>query len=109
MTPTTPQPGLRERKKRRTRQTIIDVALKLFAQKGYDKTTLIEIADAAEISPSTVFNYFTTKDAIVFALTDQIVASARERIARRLDDEPTAHTIIAWIKEDLAEIERPYT
>ena len=101
--------GLRERKKRRTRQTIIDVALKLFAERGYAETTLSEIAEAADISPSTFFNYFPAKDAIVFALTDQLVESARERVAKRPDDEPTAEAIVSWITDDLAEIERPYT
>jgi AcrR family transcriptional regulator len=108
-TATPPPLGLRERKKRRTRQSIIDVALKLFAEQGYAETTLSEIAEAAEVSTSTFFNYFPAKDAIVFELTDQLATSARRRVAERPEDEPTAHAIVSWITEDLAEIERPYT
>ncbi len=58
--------GLRERKKQRTRQSVVDSATRLFAEQGYDETTLAEIAEAAEISPSTFFNYFRTKEDVVF-------------------------------------------
>jgi AcrR family transcriptional regulator len=107
-TRTSPQLGLRERKKLRTRQTIVEVALRLFAEQGYAETTLSEIADAAEVSTSTFFNYFPAKDAIVFELADQLAASACTRVAERPEDEPTAHAIVSWIREDLAEIEQPY-
>ncbi|HVX42404.1 MAG TPA: TetR family transcriptional regulator [Mycobacteriales bacterium] len=54
--------GLRERKKAKTRQRIQDEALRLFAEQGYDATTIEQIADAAEISPSTFFRYYPTKE-----------------------------------------------
>jgi AcrR family transcriptional regulator len=108
-TPVPSESGLRERKKERTRQTIVEVALKLFAERGYAETTLAEIADAAEISQSTFFNYFPSKDAVVFALSDQVIDSARERVAGRAEDESTTEAIISWITHDLGEIERPYT
>lgn len=54
--------GLRERKKAKTRQRIQDEALRLFAAQGYDATTIEQIADAAEISPSTFFRYYPTKE-----------------------------------------------
>ena len=62
------RPGLRERKKAKTRQAIQEQAIRLFRSQGYDRTTVEQIADAADVSPSTFFRYFPTKDAVV--LTD---------------------------------------
>ena len=58
-------PGLRERKKLKTRAAIQREAMRLFTQKGFQATTIEEIAEAVEISPSTFFNYFPSKAALV--------------------------------------------
>jgi AcrR family transcriptional regulator len=68
--------GLRERKKQKTREAIQREALRLFAAQGYSATTIEQIAAAAEISPSTFFNYFPTKeDVVLYDAYDPIVVA----------------------------------
>jgi AcrR family transcriptional regulator len=57
--------GLRERKKQKTKEAIHRAAMRLFQKRGYEETTIEQIAAAAEISPSTFFNYFPSKDDVV--------------------------------------------
>ncbi|MEU1985184.1 TetR family transcriptional regulator [Nocardia sp. NPDC019395] len=65
--------GLRELKKKRTREAIQDHALRLYREQGYAKTTLEEVAAAAEVSPSTLFRYFPTKpDTVLFDRVDPL-------------------------------------
>ena len=63
-----PPAGLRERKKAKTRAAIRDHAIRLFEEQGYASTTVEQIAEAAEVSPSTFFRYFPTKEDVI--LTD---------------------------------------
>lgn len=60
-----PKTGLRERKKAKTRSLIQAHAVRLFIEQGYDETSIEQIAEAAEVSPSTVFRYFPTKPDLV--------------------------------------------
>ncbi|MFI6299416.1 TetR/AcrR family transcriptional regulator [Nonomuraea sp. NPDC050790] len=62
----------RDRKKRLTRQRIIATAMKLFAEQGYEQTTVAQIAVAADVDPKTFFNYFRAKDETVFADAEHI-------------------------------------
>ncbi|XRQ14271.1 TetR/AcrR family transcriptional regulator, partial [Actinomadura welshii] len=78
--------GLRERKKLRTRRTIREAARRLIDEQGYEGTTVEQIAAAAEVSPSTVFRYFPTKEHLV--LTDDFAAPAIELLRARPADEP---------------------
>ncbi|WP_328553734.1 MULTISPECIES: TetR/AcrR family transcriptional regulator [unclassified Streptomyces] len=81
-----PQPGLRERKKIKTRIAIREATYRLIEEQGYDATTIEQIAEAAEVSPSTVFRYFPTKEDIV--LTDEYDPLLEQELRERPADEP---------------------
>jgi AcrR family transcriptional regulator len=78
--------GLRQRKKQKTRESIQRTALRLFEKQGYEETTIEQIAAAAEISPSTFFNYFPTKEDVV--LYDAYDPVAIRMFLERPKDEP---------------------
>jgi AcrR family transcriptional regulator len=69
-----PKSGLRERKKLRTRVTLIETAAALCQRQGYDNTTVDQIAAAAEVSPRTFSRYFPTKEAVIFAIIEEAAA-----------------------------------
>jgi AcrR family transcriptional regulator len=72
-----PKPGLRERKKARTRAQLQEHALRLFREQGYQETTVEEIAEAAEVSPTTVYRYFPTKpDLVIYDDLDEVMIEA---------------------------------
>jgi AcrR family transcriptional regulator len=76
-------PGLRERKKQETRQLIADTARRLFTERSFDAVPVAEVARAANVSEKTVFNYFPTKEDLVYsrleAFEDELLAAIRER------------------------------
>jgi AcrR family transcriptional regulator len=74
-------PGLRERKKARTRQVIADAAARLFAQRGYERVAVSDVAREAEVSEQTVYNYFPTKEQLVTD-RDQLVQDELSRLIR---------------------------
>ncbi|WP_369391571.1 TetR/AcrR family transcriptional regulator [Streptomyces sp. CG1] len=81
-----PRLGLRERKKIKTREAIRAATYALIKEQGYDATTIDQIAERAEVSPSTVFRYFPTKEDIV--LTDEYDPLMLEELRTRPTDEP---------------------
>lgn len=76
-------PGLRERKKLRTRTTLIDVAAELCLRQGYDKTTVEQIAAVAEVSPRTFSRYFPTKEAVIGAIVEDVALSVAAELAKQ--------------------------
>ena len=90
--------GLRERKKLKTRLAIQEHALRLFREQGYEKTTVEQIADAAEVSPSTFFRYFPTKeDVVLFDALDPLLLEAFRR-------QPAELTAIQAIRQAFREV-----
>ncbi|MGW0804473.1 TetR/AcrR family transcriptional regulator [Nonomuraea sp. NPDC002799] len=75
--------GLRERKKRETRQRVADIAMGLFMAKGFDNVTVAEVARAADVSVNTVFNYFATKEDLFADRQDLAVGAATRALAER--------------------------
>lgn len=75
--------GRRERKKAATRKAISDAATQLFVERGFDEVSIREVADAADVSPTTVFAHFPQKEALVFdeddAQREMLVAAVRDR------------------------------
>src|ERR1700744_6360431 len=65
--------GLRERKKARTRALVAETAMGLFAARGFDAVTVAEVAEAAEVSVTTVFNYFPTKGDLFYARQEEVI------------------------------------
>lgn len=81
--PTQDPLGRRERKKAATRKNISDVATMMFLERGFDNVSIREVADAADVSPTTVFAHFPHKEALVFDEDDEqrdhLVATVRDR------------------------------
>jgi AcrR family transcriptional regulator len=79
--------SLRDRKRARTRRALLDAATELFERKGYDETTIAEIAAAAEIGTRTFFSYFSSKEELLFPESDARVQAALDAIASRTPGE----------------------
>ncbi|MGV9777033.1 TetR family transcriptional regulator [Streptosporangium sp. NPDC003464] len=82
------RPGLRERKKQKTRLALVDAALDLFAEQGYEATTVDQIAAAVDVSPRTFFRYFATKEDVALSLPLDGVEVMLAELAARPAEEP---------------------
>ena len=89
--------GLRERKKQRTREQIVDAAMRLFDERGYHATTITDIAAAAEVAPRTFFAYFPSKEAVVFHNVDRDLESLASALRDRLPGETAFDALRRWL------------
>ena len=80
--------GLRARKKDSSRRAIEDAAWELFAEKGYEETSINDIAERADVAPRTFFRYFPTKEAVMYPQFEQLLQSVRDEFHKRPADEP---------------------
>ncbi|NBD27119.1 TetR family transcriptional regulator [Paenibacillus sp. T1] len=96
--------GLREKKKLKTRRTLQQQGMRLFREQGYDATTIEQIAEASEISPSTFFRYFPTKEALV--LEDDDDELLIESFMKQPADKSLIQAFRAAVKEGFAEMTR---
>jgi AcrR family transcriptional regulator len=88
--------GLRERKKQRTREAIVRAARVLFGEKGYDATTVAEIAANAEISVPTLFSYFPTKEDVFFSDYPASQLEAQRWIDARPEGQTAIDSLLEW-------------
>ncbi|MFG2052624.1 TetR/AcrR family transcriptional regulator [Micromonospora sp. NPDC048930] len=90
--------SLRDRKRARTRQSLVDAAVELFERHGYDRTGVADIAAAAEVGTRTFFRYFPSKEALLFPESDDRVRAAVEAIADRAPDEGPAEVLLRALR-----------
>ncbi len=100
-----PHAGLRERKKRRTRQQISDVATSLFVVRGFDQVKVSEIAEIVGVSEKTVYNYFPTKESLVFDRADEGIARMAAALREREPGESPTRAALRALGADMDDLE----
>jgi AcrR family transcriptional regulator len=95
--------GLRERKRQQTRQQLISAAMQLFEDRGYEQTTVAEIASAAGVSTKTFFNYFASKDEVLFPHLSRRIDAAVALIEQCGPDQQFAEVLMAAMRHMLAD------
>ncbi len=99
--------GLRERKKRQTRQYISDVATGMFMERGFEAVTIAEIAEAAEVSVNTVYNYFPTKEDLFVDREEEIIDRPSRLVRERRAGQSAAQALLEQLRRDIRE-RQPY-
>ncbi|MHB1836844.1 MAG: TetR/AcrR family transcriptional regulator [Solirubrobacteraceae bacterium] len=102
-----PQEGLRERKRRLTRQLISDAATVLFAIRGFDNVRVSEIADRVGVSEKTVYNYFPTKESLVLDQTDEGIERLARALRERSPGQSPTEAVVRALQADVAFDEAP--
>ncbi|GAA3099553.1 TetR/AcrR family transcriptional regulator [Streptosporangium carneum] len=98
--------GLRERKKRRTRQRISEVATGLFVDRGFEHVTIAEVAAAAEVSVNTVYNYFETKEDLVLPPDEASPRRLADIVRDRPPGESAAGAVLTRLRDEVRRRDR---
>ena len=96
-----PDEGLRARKKRLTRQRISDIATALFVAHGFDAVTVAHVAETVGVSEKTVYNYFPTKESLVFDQADEQLADATAAVRNRPPGVSPSVAIVQQLKREI--------
>jgi AcrR family transcriptional regulator len=96
-----PDEGLRERKRRHTRQTISDVATTLFATRGFDEVTVSQVAERVGVSEKTVYNYFPTKESMVLDNADEGIDEMARALRERRPNESLTDAVLRAVEADM--------
>lgn len=102
---THPNEGLRERKRRLTRQLISDAATILFATRGFDNVKVAEVADRVGVSEKTIYNYFPTKESLVLDSADETIERVAQALRERRHDESLTQAVVRALKDGLPRYE----
>ncbi|MDF2692123.1 MAG: Transcriptional regulator, TetR family [Labilithrix sp.] len=107
---TTPKtgPGLRERKKLATRLAISDIATGLFIERGFDRVTIAEVAEAANVSVNTIFNYFSTKEELFFDRAEEMVDMPSRIVRERRRGEPIVRALRRGLRQAIEAADIPF-
>ena len=96
--PAAAPPTLRDRKRARVRQALVDAATDLFDRDGYEQTTIADITASAEVGARTFFNYFASKEDLLFPESDARVQATLDAIAERSPDEGPAEVLLRALR-----------
>jgi AcrR family transcriptional regulator len=99
--------GLRERKKQQTRRKILDTALRLFAARGFDQVPVSEVAREADVSVATVFNYFPTKEDLVYDGMDDFEVALVDAVRQRPAGERMLDTFRRFVLRPHSLVDHP--
>ncbi|MFE9682965.1 TetR/AcrR family transcriptional regulator [Streptomyces sp. NPDC002701] len=93
--------GLRERKKRETRQRISDIATGLFLEHGFVTVTMVDVADAADVSVNTVYNYFPAKEDLFFDRSKGVIDRLSRWVGGRSPGESAAAAVLRELRAEV--------
>ncbi|MFD5080519.1 TetR/AcrR family transcriptional regulator [Streptomyces sp. NPDC058371] len=101
--PDSPTVGRRERKKAATRQAIADAALELFLEHGFERVSVRDIAERADVSTTTLFAHFPSKEALVFDREEEVEAALTAAVRERPEGQGVvealrAHALRSWVQ-----------